>query len=160
MMNTPHVLTGAAIGVATGNPILGFIGGVASHFFLDAIPHTDPGTWHFEEPLPFKIDERDLTAGFLDLVIAAGLLVWLAGKSPIVAVAPLVAMFGAILPDIFVVMFLFWPKLVTLPIFKQYDALNRILQARSTAAPKQWLFGIATQVVITGISVWYLLRVS
>lgn len=156
-MNTPHILTGAAIGVATGNPLLGFLGGLASHFVLDAIPHTDPGTWHFEEPLPFKIDERDLTAAFIDLVIAAVLLVWLAGNAPIAAAAPLAAMFGAILPDIFVVSLLFWPRLVTVPGFSHYDKFNRMLQAHSTAKPHQWALGILTQVAVTVGAVWFLL---
>lgn len=38
MLFTTHALVGEAIGVATGNPVLGFLGGVISHHLADWIP--------------------------------------------------------------------------------------------------------------------------
>ena len=99
-MITPHILVGASVGVATGNPVLGFLGGVVSHFVLDAIPHTDPGTWHFEDAFPFKVDERDLTVAFADMALAIFLTLYLAGTTPLIAAAPLAGMLGGALPDV------------------------------------------------------------
>jgi hypothetical protein len=41
MITIAHVLVGGTIGVATQNPALALIGGVASHFVLDMLPHLD-----------------------------------------------------------------------------------------------------------------------
>ncbi len=41
MTLTTHAVIGAVIGAATGNPILGFLLGFASHFIVDMIPHGD-----------------------------------------------------------------------------------------------------------------------
>ncbi|KKR03565.1 MAG: hypothetical protein UT32_C0048G0001 [Parcubacteria group bacterium GW2011_GWC2_39_14] len=41
MFLVTHAAIGAAIGQATGNPILAALGGLASHFLLDAVPHGD-----------------------------------------------------------------------------------------------------------------------
>ncbi len=155
MLNTPHVLTGAAIGVATGNPILGFLGGLASHYLLDAIPHTDPGTWHFDEPFPPKITDRDLTIGFVDLGIAIGLVLWLAGEAPIVAAAPIAGMIGGFLPDVLVVISLFWPRFAALPGLDRYFALTT--RYHRTAPLRYWHWGIVTQAVVVVGAVWYLL---
>jgi len=155
MLNTPHVLTGAVIGVATGNPVIGFLGGLASHFLLDSVPHTDPGTWHHDEPFPHPVNERDMTIGFVDLAIAIGLVLWLAGEAPLVAAAPLAAMFGAILPDILVVISLFWPKFSTYPGLNKYFALTE--KYHKTMPLKYWHWGILTQATVVVVAVWYLL---
>lgn len=39
MLVTNHVLSGAVIGAAARRPIPAFAAGVASHFFLDSVPH-------------------------------------------------------------------------------------------------------------------------
>lgn len=41
MYFTTHLLTGAAVGAAVGQPVAGFATGVLSHALLDAIPHND-----------------------------------------------------------------------------------------------------------------------
>ncbi|MDQ7844745.1 MAG: hypothetical protein QN122_13600 [Armatimonadota bacterium] len=40
-----HALTGALIGQVAASPTLGFLGGLASHLVLDAIPHTEGETF-------------------------------------------------------------------------------------------------------------------
>lgn len=49
MNNTTHAISGAALGMAIGNPGGAFIIGVISHLVLDYIPHTDQGTFLREE---------------------------------------------------------------------------------------------------------------
>ena len=53
MIWTTHMIVGSAIAVRTGNPWLGFLGALASHYILDVIPHREypfdnisqAGTW-------------------------------------------------------------------------------------------------------------------
>jgi len=46
MLLTPHALVGGAIGASSENIAFVFIVAFLSHFVLDALPHTDWGTWH------------------------------------------------------------------------------------------------------------------
>src|SRR3989338_699504 len=43
MTLTTHATLGAVIGKASGNPVLAFLLGAASHFLIDMIPHGDSG---------------------------------------------------------------------------------------------------------------------
>jgi len=43
MLFTTHAVTGAVVGFASGNPILGFFIGWISHHVLDSLPHFDQG---------------------------------------------------------------------------------------------------------------------
>lgn len=156
MLITPHVLVGAAVGVASGNPVVGFLGGVASHFILDAIPHTDPGIWHFEDAFPYKVDERDLTVAFADMSLAIFLTLYLAGTAPLIAAAPLAGIAGGVLPDVIGVLPLFFPRVATLPILSRYYALNEKIQAKATARPAQWIQGVLTQIATIAIAIWFL----
>lgn len=155
MLTTPHVLTGAALGVATGNPIAGFAAGVVSHFILDAIPHTDPGTWRMDEPYPFKPVAGEWAIGIVDLFVAFYLLLFLAGEAPLVAAAPIAGVVGAMVPDVLGLSPLFWPRLATFPIVQRYLAFNKRLQW--TVRPNRIGLGLVTQLVVVGGAVWYLL---
>lgn len=155
MLITPHAFAGAAIGVATGNPILGFGLGLASHFVLDAVPHTDPGTWHFYEPFnTHELDARDFTTGIVDVSIATLGLVALSGVTPIAAAAPVAGIVGGVLPDTFVVIGLFFPKFPKMKFIKWYYDL--VEKYHYTARPKQWVLGVVTQLVVILGALWYL----
>ena len=41
MLSSQHAIVGGAVGLATGNPFLGFLAGMASHHVLDMLPHVD-----------------------------------------------------------------------------------------------------------------------
>ena len=155
MLTAPHAFTGAAIGVATGNPILGFVGGVVSHYLLDAIPHTDPGTWHYDEPFPHRVHAGDMALGVLDLTATFYGLLLIAGQSPVIAAAPIAGMVGAILPDVIGIAPLFWNQLATVPWLKRYYDFTK--QYHRTAAPHQLFFGVFTQALVLLVAVWYLL---
>ncbi len=158
MLTTPHLLTGAAVGLATGNPVAGFAAGVASHLLLDATLHTDPGTWHLDEPYPFKMSRGELALGIIDLIVAFSSVLALSTQVPLIAAAPIAGMFGGILPDIIGLSPLFFPKLATYPIMKRYHEFNKWLQW--TARPEQWILGCVTQVIVIVAVVYYLLNFS
>lgn len=91
MLITNHVLSGAAIGAATGRPAAALPLGVASHFALDALPHW--GGWKNRQH-------------FLRVAVADGL-VGLGTMGAAYALAPrsrraavLAGMLGAALPDL------------------------------------------------------------
>lgn len=91
MLITNHVLSGAAIGAASGRAAAALPLGVASHFALDAVPHW--GRWRSREH-------------FLRVAIADGL-TGLGAMAAVYALAPrarrgavLAGMVGAALPDL------------------------------------------------------------
>lgn len=156
MLITPHILVGTAIGVAVGNPVAGFALGVASHYILDIIPHTDSGTWHYYEPFVGKnMDVRDFTMGIVDASAAGFSLLALAGYAPIMSPAPLAGAFGGLLPDLVMLAGLFVPALTKWKGLAWYYTFQD--KFHYTAKPNQWAIGIVTQVVAIGASVWYLL---
>ncbi len=157
MLITPHVAVGAAIGVATGDPIAGFAGGVASHFVLDAIPHTDPGTWHFYEDFStHDLHAGDFTLGIVDVAVAVFGYVWLAGVAPLATLPSILGAMGGALPDALVLVGLFYPKATKSRFLKGYYEL--VEKYHRTARPNQWILGIVTQIVAVAVSVWYLVN--
>lgn len=91
MLITNHVLSGAAIGAASGRPAAALPLGIASHFALDALPHW--GRWRSREH-------------FLRVAVADGL-TGLGAMAAVYALtarerraAVLAGMVGAALPDL------------------------------------------------------------
>ncbi len=158
MLITPHVLAGTAIGLAVGNPVAGFVLGVTSHFVLDAVPHTDPGTWHYNEAFStHSLDIRDFTTAGLDVASAVFGFALLSGSAPLLAAGPIAGAIGGALPDLFVVLGLLFKKLPTWKGLKWYYDL--VEKYHYTARPSQWVLGVVTQLaVIAGALVFILSR--
>ncbi|MDO8462787.1 MAG: hypothetical protein Q7S96_00735 [bacterium] len=104
MFLTVHATAGAAVGALTGNPILGFLFGVISHFTLDIIPHGDENlappcagaTCTHREEVRFLI-----RLACVDGVIMLGVLAWL--LMPWVTLptwSVLAGIVGGVLPDV------------------------------------------------------------
>lgn len=156
MLITPHILVGTAIGVAVGNPVAGFALGVASHYVLDVIPHTDSGTWHYHESFESRnMDVRDFTMGIVDAAAAFFSLLALSTVAPVVAAAPLAGAFGGLLPDLVMLFGLFVPAFAKWKGIAWYYKFQNTVHY--TAKPHQWLLGTLTQLVAIGASVWFLL---
>lgn len=49
MLFTTHAITGATVGLLSGNPILAFFVGWISHYILDSLPHFDQGSFYMEK---------------------------------------------------------------------------------------------------------------
>lgn len=101
MTFTTHLIAGAAIGASTGNIPAAFVGGLASHFILDIIPHIDAG---WVEPVPNvankKWSKRLWAAVIADVVIGSVLFLYVTPAS-IHALPLVVGGIGGLLPDIF-----------------------------------------------------------
>lgn len=91
MLVTNHVLSGALLGALTGNPLLAFPLGVASHLALDATPHW--GKWASREEF-LRVAVADGLTGLA--VMAAAAVVAEPGRRT----AVIAGMVGAALPDL------------------------------------------------------------
>ncbi len=175
MFLTTHFTVGIAVGLATGNPILGAAAGLVSHHVLDRVPHIDAGSSYVgkKEPdslLDFKWWEKLITAG--DIIIAALVLLWLLVKfsSPVMDVYVLDiwtkndsiilwSAIGAAFPDLFYnISKLLSPKFSYPFTGKPFVYYHRFHEwMHQTISWKWWHVGLATQAVLIGGSLWWIL---
>lgn len=168
MTFTPHALAGAALGVATGNPYAGFVLGVISHHLLDMVPHFDQYTFRIEssranylglggEYVWHAFIPRDWLMLAIDVMLASfiflGILWFL---PPILWPAIFFSALGGLLPDIINSSKL-WTERFTkdLAPLRIYHAFHT--HFHFTVSPSLIWLGVATQVIVIILSVWYIL---
>jgi len=153
MIITAHLLTGVAIGSASGEILPALFLGYFSHFFLDMLPHWDI-TLHTKSDLSGKLTSRDWLAIIIDGTISLILFIIIINKTdnfwPIFAGA-----IGANLPDIFDNLPL-WNKFFrhTPPfsyLWQFHDDLHYQLKS------EDWYWGLPLPIIIMGGLLWYLL---
>ncbi len=168
MLTINHVLTGGAVAVAvahyTDNPFIIVLAAVASHFILDAIPHLDV-------PPSAPRDEN----GHIVMTPAIWLQVFVDGIISFIAVMSLWARFGfpdiapfflgsvsGVLPDL-IDNVPFWNKKIhRWPGFKQFYRFHELThEIWNDHFPMEQIksayFGAATEIIMAGLSLWYLL---
>ena len=152
MMVTAHVAVGAAVGVATGNPLLGLAAGIASHFVCDMVPHFDAGS--FMAPGKEIYGVREYVWAVADIVVSTGFIVIMARHSSNPA-ALVAGGIGGALPDI-TFNTPFWSEWTReIPGFKWLH--HRIHENMHWTAPApDWLAGTITQLVAIGGALWFL----
>ena len=155
MTITPHLLAGSALAVATTDNIaVAFLIGFFLHFLIDAIPHVDPGTF-------FNVPENNDKSWPLwiyifavsEFVVAWGLIILLFQHKTDFGII----MFGA-LGGIAVDVLDNNPfrTLRTLPVIKQIHWLHKKLHF--DLSYNKWYWGMPTQIIFIGASLWYLLK--
>jgi len=148
MLITPHVLTGAVIGSFVPSLPLVVILSLISHYTLDLLPHCDQGTLEMPK-------RKQYLWAIPDMIIGVGLVYYLYSRGIINDFA-LIGAGAAIFPDF----------LDNLPFFSdwihQYWPFNRIYAFHEWLQQvwrKQHLsLGILTQVIIIGLSLFFLLK--
>lgn len=146
-----HALTGALIGQATGSPTVGLLGGIASHFLLDAIPHAEAET--FRDGSASTASNAALGVEHLEALVELGAavagLAWVAARCP--GSEPLALALGALgglLPD-----------LIDLPLDALFGVAVLHRKAWHRTVPRQRAaLGILTQVmviVVAGVGIWW-----
>lgn len=154
MYLTVHAAAGAAIGQFTGNPFLGFVAGVVSHFILDVIPHGDEGIskWHFFKT-PLK---RTVAASVIDFfVMIIFLIVWLRVNNDLGQLSGLLTgMAGGAAPDAL------WgfQELTGDPILKPYRKFHNKAHDifKTKLSMKQgFLLQIPILIALTLIIIWF-----
>ncbi len=152
MFITPHVLVGSTIAVATNNYPITIVGSFVSHFILDAIPHTDWGTWHGYNK-KIKPNLLDYTTLLFDIIFAIAIFIYLIWFKHFDFWLILTAFFFSALPDIYL--------FDNLPIsdkinfkfrdvwgFKQVQVLIKKLHFKLDK--KYWFWGVLTQLIVIG----------
>ncbi|MCH7730157.1 hypothetical protein IID21_01350 [Patescibacteria group bacterium] len=152
MIETPHVIVGAAIATAVANPALALPLALGSHFVLDKIPHWNPHllteTKKYGKPTGKStlIVAADVSASLVvSLSIAS-----LALPDNIKALTILAACFLAILPDVVEGPYFFLnirPKFI-----EKWINFQRAFQINTSFVP-----GVLTQVVTVAVSLWWIL---
>ena len=152
MMLVAHVAVGAAVGTATGNPVLGLAAGITSHFICDMLPHFDAGS--FMEPGKEIYGAREYIWAAADIILSIGLLYILARHSTNPA-ALVAGGIGAALPDI-IFNTPFWSGWTReIPGLKWvHDKIHDGMHW--TAPAPDWLAGTLVQVIAIGGALWFL----
>ena len=154
MTVTSHILTGAVLATTTNSFPVAFLLGFVSHFVLDAIPHLDPGTFFNisggeDKPWPawvyiFAILE------FIIIVVIFYILFHNRTDFAIISVGALGGIFVDILDNNPLIFIHRWP------IFKQLHWFHEKIHFNLPA--QKWYWGLVTQLVIIGGTLWYLLK--
>lgn len=147
MLLTPHALVGGAIGASSDNMVYIIILAFLSHFVLDALPHTDWGTWHdYVEDAKLKWYDYLLFAfDALTTLTIAGILYYRGYDSKII-----IAGFVAVLIDI-IDNVPFWKnQLRKIFLFNWMHEVHERIHFKLNK--KYWYWGVVTQLIIIWIS--------
>ena len=149
MLATPHLLAGAAIGSLTGNLPLVIILSLISHYSLDLLPHLDSGTLKLSKKKSYPMVA-------IDLLVGAIILYYLATTGKLTQATVWWGAGVATLPDLLDNMPIFSNWLHRYWIFNRIHRFHEIIQEPGKRYQFSW--GIATQLLVIGISLWILLR--
>ena len=158
MTITPHLLSGAAIAsAATTSLPVAFLIGLILHFVLDALPHTDPGTFFW--PGERQKQETEPWPTWIYIFAATEfIIVWLL----VIILFKNRQDFGVImaggLGGIFIDIVDNNPLrfIHRLPVFKQIHFFHEKVHFDLPAG--KWYWGLLTQLIIIIGSLWYLLK--
>lgn len=168
MLFTTHTIVGAAVGVATKNPMLGFVASFFVHHLLDAMPHLDQGSFHIKISGPrylnnnnenldgYTFTRRDWIMLVSDFIIGGGMiLIFLSFLKASILVNLFIGIMGGLLPDIIDSSPL-WSKKLRAKYRINYHYHRFHIFFHWTATKKQAVLGVATQITVIGISLIYL----
>ena len=108
MINTTHITTGAAVGLAIGGLVseplvavpLSIVAGIVSHHILDLIPHTDAGSFRDKSKMSDPLSHNELLFALFDNIIGTSVILALFfAKEP--SWAMLFGAAGGNFPDVF-----------------------------------------------------------
>lgn len=153
MTLSAHVAVGSAVGLATGNPVAGFMFGWISHHIADATAHSDAGSVGADVGSVMG-DQKVLRMVFIDIFLAAAILILFAlytDRSTLVFWGAL----GGAFPDL-VDNCPFWS-----PVLRKYFPFNIFHLVHETIhctikQKKYFWLGMLTQVVAVTVSFCYL----
>jgi len=154
MLLTPHTFVGLAIGAVIQNPFLSVPISVASHFAGDLVPHWD---FYYRTKKEERIRGWRPIAVMADLTlgVAVGLtttlyVLWVI-KNPPLAINIFLSGIAAVLPDAIEAPHIYMknePKLVMV--------IAKVQSKLQFQAQLPW--GIISQILVTGISLWVILH--
>lgn len=151
MLETPHVLVGAAIATQIPDPLVAIPLAFASHFVLDMVPHWNP---HLNTELKKfgRITNRTTLILAGDVLLALGLGFFVAvnfASSSQHAITILLASLAAAMPDIIEAPYFFlgWKN----KILNKLLAFQKSIQSDAPFAP-----GVSTQLITILAAFWWI----
>lgn len=164
MILTPHILTGALIGVKLENPILGSLFAFLSHYLLDAIPH-----WEYKFIKNWRnYNNQNLNSiiiseiksskyGFLkiivDLLIGFGILFFLSLYLKKFSYLIFIYGFFGILTDFLIFVYWCFPKISFL---KKHFQIHHIIHFSKEKNIKIQKIGFLIEFLIIILNIFYL----
>ena len=152
MLETPHVIVGAAIATKVGNPLLAIPLALGSHFILDLAPHWNPHLYT-ETQKSGKPSKKSTT-----IVIADGVIGLIAGFLISAKALPNVQKTIFIL---FTCLISVLPDLIEAPYyflnFRKEILHKWIKWHRSYQTNGDFVFGVLSQILVTATSLWWIL---
>ena len=152
MIETPHVVVGAAIAMKVANPALALPLALGSHFVLDKVPHWNPHL--FTETKKFgKPSQRStfiVAADIITSIIIGISIARLALPDTTAFLTVIAACFLSVLPDIVEGPYFFLnfrPKLI-----ERWIKFQRSFQVNVNFIP-----GMLTQILTVAASLWWIL---
>lgn len=151
MLETPHVVVGAAIAFKVVNPALALPLALGSHFVLEKVPHWNPHL--FTETKKFgKVSKSSTKIVIADALLAFTLGVFIASRAlpnTTHAIVILLACFLSVLPDVVEGPYFFLNMKGKL--IEKWIYFQKSLQADTDVVP-----GILTQVVVIIAAFWWI----
>lgn len=153
MLETPHVLVGAAIATKIVNPVLVLPLALGSHFILDTIPHWNPHTYTETKKFGKPKKQTSLVAGIdSSLALISGLFIATSfGSSSFTQITViLLASLLAVLPDVSKIPYYYFGRKNGL--LKKWVDLERTVQVEV----KSPVVGMATQLIICLVALYWI----
>jgi len=146
MLITPHFMTGAAVGLATGQVWPTIFLALLSHFILDIVPHRDDVREHesYISARQYKASSVDVSIGillFVGVIVMQGL-DW--------RIALLGAFFG-VFPDLIELLALFNKPFTRVRWYQKFHTFHMWIQQ----VKPDWAFGLGVQLFWLAIVLWH-----
>lgn len=151
VLETPHVVVGAAIAAKVGNPYLAIPLAFVSHFVLDKVPHWNP---HLNTEIkkygkPTKATTALIIFDVLLSLVLGGLIAAAALPNQTQAFIILLGGFAGVLPDVIEGPYFFLG--VKNELIMKWLAFQKSIQVDTSIIP-----GIATQIVTVAAAFWWI----
>jgi hypothetical protein len=151
MLETPHVIVGAAIATKVLNPALAIPLALGSHFLLDKIPHWNPHL--FTETKKYgQPSQKSTFIALADVGAALGIGLFVASRyldNPTMVVVILASCLASVAPDLVKWPYYFLKKRGG--ILEKWVLFERSLQVDTTFWP-----GIFTQITVIVAAFWWI----
>lgn len=151
MLETPHVLIGAAIATKVGNPFLAIPLAFASHFVLETVPHWNPhlNTETKKYGHPTKRSTVITAIDSTTALVSGSYIAFTALPNTGLAATILACSFFAVLPDVMEGPYFFLK--MRRKWVEKWIAFQKSLQSDTT-----WYWGLLTQLLTIGATILWL----
>lgn len=157
MFLTVHSATGALLGEAVGNPILGYVLGLCSHFLLDRIPHFDPSGSEEFNATPIRLGragKKYLLIVCIDSALWVSFLLFLLSKNFAHPIGIAFGVLGSVTPDYIMGIY----KLTKNKYLGYFESFHFWMHFDPKKIPVNILTGGATQVAALVVANYLLFR--